>query len=84
MGRTFESGLCQTVRDVSQDPDFDAEIDARTGFKTRSLLSTPLLSGHGIVGVLQVLNKRGGLLFDESDHLLLRALGAVPAISGYD
>ena len=81
VGRTFSSGLCQMVRDVAHDPDFDAEIDARTGFRTRSLLSTPLLSGHGIVGVLQVLNKRGGLLFDESDHLLLRALAAPAALA---
>jgi phosphoserine phosphatase RsbU/P len=80
-GRAYASGMCQLVRDVSKDPDFDAAVDLRTGFTTRSLLCTPLFSGHGVLGVLQVLNKRGGLLFDESDHLLLRALAAPAALA---
>ncbi len=81
VGRVFSSGLCQMVRDVAQDPDFDAAVDERTGFHTRSMLCTPLFSGHGTVGVLQVLNKRGGLLFDDADHLLLRALAAPAALA---
>ncbi len=81
LGRAYASGKCQMVRDASKDPDFDAEVDRRTGFTTRSLLCTPLFSGHGTLGVLQVLNKRGGLLFDESDHLLLRALAAPAALA---
>jgi phosphoserine phosphatase RsbU/P len=81
VGRAFSTGRCQMVRDTAEDPDFDASVDRMTGFCTRSLLCTPLFSGHGVLGVLQVLNKLGGKLFDESDHLLLRALAAPAALA---
>jgi sigma-B regulation protein RsbU (phosphoserine phosphatase) len=81
VGRAFSTGHCQMVRDTADDPDFDASVDRKTGFCTRSLLCTPLFSGNSVLGVLQVLNKLGGKLFDESDHLLLRALAAPAALA---
>lgn len=81
VGRAFSSGRTQMVRDTAHDPDFEVAVDRQTGFCTRSLLCTPLLSGHGVLGVLQVVNKLGGKLFDESDHLLLRALAAPAALA---
>lgn len=81
VGRAFTTGSCQMVRNTADDPDFAASVDLHTGFRTRSIICTPLFSGHGVLGVLQVLNKRGGLLFDESDHLLLRALAALAALA---
>ncbi|MDZ4814178.1 MAG: GAF domain-containing SpoIIE family protein phosphatase [Pseudomonadota bacterium] len=81
VGRAFSSGRCHMVRDTAHDPDFEVAVDRQTGFCTRSLLCTPLLSGHGVLGVLQVVNKLGGKLFDESDHLLLRALAAPAALA---
>jgi sigma-B regulation protein RsbU (phosphoserine phosphatase) len=80
VGRAFSTGLCQMVRDTAEDPDFAVEVDLQTGFRTRTILCTPLFSGRGVLGVLQVLNKRGGL-FGESDHLLLRALAALAALA---
>lgn len=80
-GRTFQSGECQMVRDTQRDPDFESRVDTETGFCTRSLLSTPLFSSQGVLGVLQVLNKKDGKLFDESDHLLLKALAAPAALA---
>jgi sigma-B regulation protein RsbU (phosphoserine phosphatase) len=59
-GRTFSQNTCQMVRDAEQDPDFAGKVDKATGFRTRSLLSTPLQSAKGPIGVIQVLNKRDG------------------------
>lgn len=81
VGRAFSTGRCQMVRNTAEDPDFDPSVDRLTGFFTRSLLCTPLFSGYGVLGVLQVLNKADGKLFDASDHLLLRALAAPAALA---
>jgi sigma-B regulation protein RsbU (phosphoserine phosphatase) len=81
VGRTFSAGTCQMVRDAQRDPDFAGKVDARTGFSTRSVLCTPLNTTHGPIGVLEVLNKRDGGLFDEADRDMLRVLAAPTALA---
>jgi len=80
-GRTFSQNTCQMVRDAEQDPDFAGKVDKATGFRTRSLLSTPLQSAKGPIGVIQVLNKRDGGLFDEEDRDFLRLFAAPAALA---
>jgi sigma-B regulation protein RsbU (phosphoserine phosphatase) len=80
-GRAFDSGACQMVRDAHHDPDFAGRIDARTGFNTRSVLCTPLTTTSGPIGVLQVLNKQDGGLFDDADRDMLRVLAAPTALA---
>src|SRR4029077_4786655 len=63
------------------DPRFNQEIDKRSGFRTRSVLCMPLRNEAGaITGVMQVLNKIGGV-FTEEDERLLNALGSQISIS---
>ena len=81
VGRAFTTGQCQIVRDAASDPDFTGAIDRVTGVRTRSMLGTPLMTARGPIGVLQVINKRDGALFDESDRDLLRALAAPAALA---
>ncbi len=81
VGRALASGQCQIVRDAATDPDFTGVIDAVTGVSTRTMLGAPLLTARGPIGVLQVINKRDGALFDESDRDLLRALAATAALA---
>ncbi len=81
VGRAFTSGQCQIVRDAATDPDFTGAIDRITGVRTQSMLGTPLMTARGPIGVLQVINKRDGALFDESDRDLLRALAAPAALA---
>jgi len=81
VGRAFTSGHCQIVRDAGSDPDFTGAIDRITGVRTRSMLGAPLMTAHGPIGVLQVINKRDGALFDEPDRDLLRALAAPAALA---
>ncbi len=43
------------------DERFNPEIDRRTGFTTKSILSLPLRDSHGLpIGVVQVMNRSGG------------------------
>ena len=81
VGRTIQSNTCQMVRDAQSDPDFAGKVDARTGFTTRSVLCTPLTTTRGPIGVLEVLNKRGGSLFEDADRDMLRLLAAPTALA---
>lgn len=55
-----------------EDPRFEKNIDARTGYKTYSVLAAPIRDdGGGIIGVLQVLNKRDGKFTRHDERLLL-------------
>ncbi len=70
------------LADAYQDPRFNADFDKRTGYRTQSLLCLPLLSSNGkLIGVIQVLNKKGGGVFDERDESLLAAFGAHAAVA---
>lgn len=76
IGRTLAENAPQLVRDVREDPDFTGIVDRHTGFVTRSILCAPLSTARGPIGVIQVLNKRAGGLFDANDRDLLRLLAA--------
>ena len=46
--------------DPYADPRFNLEIDRQTGFKTRNLLTLPMIARNGeVIGVFQIVNKRG-------------------------
>lgn len=69
------------VPDCYADPRFNAEIDRRSGFHTHCMLSLPLVDHHGdLVGVLQLLNKRGGA-FADRDLDLAEGLAAQCAVA---
>jgi len=71
-GACFQSGETINLEDVYQDPRFNKEVDAHTGYRTRSLLGMPLYTRAGsILGVIQLLNKKGGV-FSEEDEAFLR------------
>jgi GAF domain-containing protein len=61
------------VQDVEDNPQFCADIDDRTGFKTRNLLCVPMISNGRVTGVIELLNKKRGTFNDED----LRALKSV-------
>jgi phosphoserine phosphatase RsbU/P len=82
VGRAVATGQSQIVRDARLDPDFAGRvIENDTGFVTRSVLCAPLLTADGPIGALQVLNKQGGVLFDDEDCDVLRVLAAPTALA---
>ncbi len=71
-GATFRAPGSITVGDAYADPRFDRLTDIRTGFKTASLLSVPVLDQAGTpIAVLQVLNKRAGPFTGADERRLL-------------
>lgn len=69
------------VPDVSKEPSFNPEVDRKTGFVTRNLLTSPLISHENkLMGVIQVLNKRSGS-FSSYDEELVEAFSRLAAVS---
>lgn len=59
-GYAFTTGQPLAVADVASDPRFDRTVAQATGYLPGTLLATPLVDDDGIVGVLEVLDRRGG------------------------
>jgi sigma-B regulation protein RsbU (phosphoserine phosphatase) len=60
-GTVAESGEPVILHDAYDDPRFDRSLDAKTGYRTRSMLCVPIKNREQkVVGVLQLLNKTTG------------------------
>ncbi len=86
VARNKESVL---VPNVNLDPRFSQTVDRDSGFKTTSLLCTPVVRKGVVLGVIQGLNKANGKSFSEEDKILLsvvahQAAEAIHAINRLD
>ena len=80
-GTVFSSGESINIAHAYADLRFNPELDRRTGFFTRSILCVPVISNDGhIIGVTQVLNRRGGR-FTPEDEQRLKAFTAQVSIA---
>ena len=59
-GWVAQTGKPAIVNDAARDPRFSTRVDTRTQFETRSILCAPLVSRGRTIGVLEIINKRGG------------------------
>ncbi len=58
-GLVFSTGQPMAVNDVSSEGSFWSGADRAVGFKTITLLATPLRSGNETIGVLEFVNRPG-------------------------
>jgi len=79
-GWVAKEGRPLLINDARQDPRFFSGIDQSTGFSTRSILAVPLVSPKGVLGVLELLNKRNGD-FADSDLQLMTSVAASVSIA---
>jgi phosphoserine phosphatase len=81
VGESVRTRSVVLVPDAYADPRFNPDVDKATGYKTRSILTIPLV-GHDdtMVGVLQLLNKHSGTFGDE-DVGVATALAAQCAVA---
>ncbi len=70
-GWVAENQKSVIVNDVQSDERFYPAIDEEFGFKTRSMLAAPVIGGGQVLGVIEVLNKHDGKLFNHDDQTLL-------------
>ncbi len=80
-GAVFQSGETINIPYAYADLRFNPAFDRKTGFFTRSILCVPVVNKSGkLIGVTQVLNKRGGP-FTKDDESRLRAFTAQVSIA---
>ncbi|RKO99665.1 hypothetical protein CXG81DRAFT_20289 [Caulochytrium protostelioides] len=80
-GHVAQTGTTLNIPDAYNDKRFDRSVDARTGFRTRTILCMALRDASGqIMGVCQVINKLPeGTRFKKEDESLLGAFTALAA-----
>lgn len=79
-GFTAMTKEIQIVIDAYNDFRFNKDVDKVTGYKTDSILTTPLLGdGDEVIGVFQVLNKKSGY-FTNLDAEILQLIGEYAAL----
>ena len=84
VAETVRSGQVQRIDDVYKDPRFNPAVDRQTGYRTRSLLTVPLVnSRQEVIGAYQCINRMDAegapALFTEED---VRLLSVVSAFAG--
>lgn len=78
VGRAIAEGSVQLIADVQHDPSHYGHV---AGFVTRSMVCAPLLTAHGAIGALQVINKKRGGSFGRADAEVLRLLAVPTALA---
>jgi len=73
VGHVARTGETLNIPDPYNHPDFDPEVDRKTGYRTQSILAMPIFDRRrDIFAVAQVLNKRGGGVFTTEDEQAFR------------
>lgn len=80
-GHVAATGTTLNIRRAYEDPRFKRTFDEITGFESQTVLTLPMFNNRKkIIGVVQLLNKRGGD-FTSRDERLLGAMASQAAIS---
>jgi len=66
-GWACEHGRPLLIEDAYADSRFNPEVDRRTGYRTRTILTVPLAVRGRVIGVSQLINKEDGTAFDAAD-----------------
>lgn len=81
VGYVAKTRQIDVTTDVQHDKRHYDQIDAQSGFVTRTMVSVPLISKDEVLGVIQVINKKGGKTFLQDDINLLQALSSGGALA---
>ena len=80
VGESAQTRQLINVPDCYADDRFNRAIDKQTGYRSRCMLTVPLIGyEESLIGVLQILNKNDGV-FDAQDEFIAQALAAQAAV----
>jgi putative nucleotidyltransferase with HDIG domain len=80
-GHVFQSGEIMNIPDAYKDSRFNKEIDKKTGYKTKNMLTLPMRNNREeVIGVFQVLNRKSGP-FTKKSEAILSAIAQISASS---
>ncbi|RLC66663.1 MAG: hypothetical protein DRI48_04155, partial [Chloroflexi bacterium] len=79
LGTVVEERDAVIIRDAQTDQRWGGDLDE--DFVTHSLIAVPMVSRGRVIGVIELLNRRDGVPFDEDDERLLTAFATNAAVS---
>jgi len=80
-GFVAEKGEVINIPDAYNDSRFNPDVDKRTGYRTNNMLCMPMKNKDGkIIGVFQLLNKKGGV-FGKEDEQFIDALSSHASVA---
>jgi len=74
----------EELRNIDPELRFDRSWDQKSGLRTTQALAVPIINNDSLMGVMQVLNKKGGGTFTEEDQLFLEEIANVIGIAFYN
>ncbi len=76
-GRVYQTGEPALLNNPTQEPNFFKPFEEMTGFYIRNEILVPLNTREQTIGVLAVINKKGGAFSEDDVHLCLSLAGVV-------
>jgi signal transduction histidine kinase len=80
-GLAFSENRTVIIKDTTKFARYYKKIDQETNFVTHSVLAVPITYREQVLGVLEVVNKKGGLDYNAEDTNLLETLASLLALS---
>lgn len=80
-GQVALTGESIFVPDASKDKRFTTKVDHATGFITKSIIAVPLKFQNKVLGLIEVINRNDGELFEEEELLMLETIADFTAIA---
>ncbi len=81
VGTVAQTGQSLIVNDVAADPRWNVAFDEATDFHTKDILCVPMIAYEQVIGVIEVINKQDGTVFNEEEAGMLMSFGAQAAIA---
>ncbi|MES4785165.1 MAG: phosphodiesterase, partial [Nitrospiraceae bacterium] len=66
-GHVAQTGEPVIINDVQREPRFSPTADKKSGFVTRNMVCVPVKAREKLLGVLQAINKKHGVAFNQED-----------------
>ena len=79
-GWVFRTGKTYVSADVSRDPRWNSRISAELRYPTKNIMAAPLSTADKVIGVVEVINKKGRRLFNRADREMLQTLAGQLAL----
>ncbi|MEW5724994.1 MAG: ATP-binding protein [Thermodesulfobacteriota bacterium] len=80
-GWVAQTGEPKIVEKTANEELFSDRLDRETGYRTRSMLSVPLVAKGTVIGVIQLLNKEGDGVFTQDDLELAQIMAGPIAVA---
>ena len=81
IGWVARNGKPVVANDVSQDKRFNKEVDETTGFVTKAIMAAPIVRGRKVIGVIEIINKIDGGIFNDRDLAVLTGFASTEALT---